>query len=37
MNASRQRILVFPLVENLDNLIVLDHRHTCFVAIRGDH
>jgi hypothetical protein len=34
MNASRQRVFVLSLVENLDYLIVLDHRHACFVAIR---
>jgi hypothetical protein len=36
-NASGQRIFVLPLVENLDYLILLDHRHACFVAVRGDH
>ena len=37
MDTAGQRVFILPLVENLDYLIVLDHRHACFVAIRRDH
>jgi len=37
MNAPRERILVFALMVNLDDLIVFYDGDTGFVAIRRDH
>jgi hypothetical protein len=37
MDTARQRVFILPLVENFNYLIVFDHRHSCFVAIRRDH
>ncbi|MGP8175911.1 MAG: hypothetical protein ACLP7O_15385 [Terracidiphilus sp.] len=37
VDAACQGVFILPLVVNFHYLIVLEHRYTCFVAVRGNH
>ena len=37
VDRTRKRILVLALMVNLDDLIVLHHRHASLVTVRGNH